>query len=71
MSQTHISRSGEIGRRSRLKICRLRDRAGSIPASGTTQKPVHLALVGGFFLCPIGVKPGTKYLSKSGIQSRN
>ena len=29
---------GEIGRHSRLKICRPLGRAGSIPASGTNQK---------------------------------
>lgn len=31
-------RGGEIGRRSRLKICRWKHRAGSIPAPGTTSE---------------------------------
>ncbi len=31
-------RDGEIGRRSRLKICRWKHRAGSIPAPGTNSQ---------------------------------
>ena len=31
-------RGGEIGRRSRLKICRWKHRAGSIPAPGTNNQ---------------------------------
>ncbi len=34
----HTSPNGEIGRRSRLKICRWKHRAGSIPAPGTIRK---------------------------------
>jgi hypothetical protein len=52
MSQTHISRSGEIGRRSRLKICRLKDRAGSIPASGTMDKAAQFPERAAFFFFP-------------------
>ena len=42
-------RSGEIGRRTGLKIPRGKTRAGSIPASGTTLKTAQLIAVRFFF----------------------
>ena len=58
-SRYHIflSRSGEIGRRTGLKIPRGKTRAGSIPASGTILKTAQRLVVRFFFaqIClPIG-----------------
>ena len=47
---TFLSRSGEIGRRTGLKIPRGKTRAGSIPASGTILKTAQQLVVRFFFL---------------------
>ena len=46
---TFLSRSGEIGRRTGLKIPRGKTRAGSIPASGTILKAAQQVAVRLFF----------------------
>ena len=46
---TFLSRSGEIGRRTGLKIPRGKTRAGSIPASGTILKTAQRLVVRFFF----------------------
>ena len=52
-------RSGEIGRRSRFKICRWRHRAGSIPASGTS----GLQWAAVFLLFPCAIARSTLHLA--------
>lgn len=48
---SQLCRSGGIGRRSRLKICRWQQRAGSSPASGTIVVFKALGFSGSFFVC--------------------